>query len=195
MRAETADLTQFDWMNRPAEAAFADGVLEFATSPGTDFWQGTCTGASDMNGHAFLTRLWDDFSFSVQAEFFYEMLYDQCGLFLFLDGNNWAKCGVEFIDESYSRLGSVVTHDGFSDWACTPFTTDITRMYYRLSRHRRDFRFECSQDGDQYTVMRIFPMRADLSVAKAGIYGCSPSDSSFKARFAEFLVGPSVWKD
>lgn len=195
MHPEKMDLSRFAWVNPPSQAELVKNGLEFVTEPGTDFWQRTHTGARRANGHAFLTRLWEDFSFSTQAEFFYETLYDQCGLMLYVDDENWAKASVEYGNEAFSMLGSVVTTGGYSDWASTPVTTDQNRMYFRLSRRGSDFRFDCSINGGEYSLMRIFHMPGQLESAKVGVYACSPGDSSFKVRFSDFAASPSMWND
>ena len=195
MTDKTVDLSLFSWMNPPDEVEVGRDLLEFATLPNTDFWQRTHYGFRRNTGHAFLTHLWDDFSFAAQADFFYESLYDQCGLFLYIDEENWAKASIEFIDEAFSRLGSVVTVNGYSDWASTVVDTDLNRMFYRISRRGSDFRLDCCRNGDEYHQMRIFHMHGDLSIARVGVYACSPSDSSFKVRFSDFAVGPSAWND
>ncbi|WP_245662995.1 DUF1349 domain-containing protein [Endozoicomonas arenosclerae] len=41
--------------------------------------------------------------------------------FIYLDSENWFKASIEYENQDYSRLGSVVTNFGYSDWA----TTDI----------------------------------------------------------------------
>ena len=195
MTGEKVELSQFSWMNAPEQIEMSADSLEFATMPETDFWQRTHYGFRRANGHAFLGHLWDDFSFSVQAEFFYETLFDQCGILLYIDEDNWAKASIEFEDETFGQLGSVVTNNGWSDWATTPIATDFNRMFYRISRRGADFRFDCSNDGAVYRQMRVFHMHGDLSLAKVGVYACSPKDSSFKVRFSEFLAGPSAWTD
>ena len=195
MAVEKADLSQFSWLNQPEQAEMSKSGLEFSTSPHTDFWQRTHYGFRRASGHALLTHLWDDFSFSVQAEFFYETLYDQCGLFLYIDDDNWAKASVEYGDEAFGMLGSVVTNLGYSDWASSPIATDLNRCYYRISRRGSDFRFDYSRNGDDYRQMRVFHMHCDLSTARIGVYACSPGDSSFKVRFNDVAIGPSAWTD
>lgn len=51
-----------------------------------------------------------------------------------MDSNNWFKASIEFEDKNLSRLGSVVTNNGYSDWATTDISTK-TEVWSRLS-HR-----------------------------------------------------------
>lgn len=193
MTKEKMDFSQFSWLNKPEQVEIDRDSLEIVTQPNTDFWQRTYYGFRRNSGHAFLTHLWDDFSFSIQTEFFYESLFDQCGLFLYVDEEHWAKASIEYVDDAFGQLGSVVTSGGFSDWACVPTSTEPNRMFYRISRRGADFRFDFSRNGDDFQQMRIFHMPGDLSMAKVGVYACSPSDSTFKVRFSEFLAAPSAW--
>ncbi len=194
MKEEKVDFSQFSWLNPPEDIDISDKGIEFITLPETDFWQRTHYGFRRNNGHAFLTRLWDDFSLTIQTEFFYESLFDQAGLLLYIDEDNWAKASLEYQDESYGQLGSVVTQAGYSDWASTTHPLAMSsRMWYRISRREQDFLFENSHDGRAWHQMRVFHMGADLAAAKVGIYACSPQNSSFKTRFSTIVAGPSKW--
>lgn len=196
MTRENVDFSQFEWLNKPGQVEITDAALEFATSPDTDFWQRTHYGFRRNTGHAFLTRLWEDFTFSVQTEFFYETLFDQCGLMLYVDENNWAKASLEFGGgDKPGMLGSVVTTNGYSDWGTSPLEPEVNRMFYRISRRGPDFLFECSSDGDAYQQMRVFHMTGDLALAKIGVYACSPQQSSFRVRFFEMIAEPCLWVD
>lgn len=194
MGEEKVDLAQFSWFNPPEQVEMTEDGIAFTTLPDTDFWQRTHYGFRRNNGHAFMTHLWENFTFSARAEFVYEDLYDQCGLFLYIDEDNWAKASIEYEDEAFGQLGSVVTVNGYSDWAVSPIETDVNVMFYRLSRKGADFLFECSQDGDDYRQLRVFHMHGDLTKAMFGIYACSPSESSFEVRFTELAVLPSTWE-
>ena len=35
---------------------------------------------------------------------------------MYLDSDNWFKTSIEYENEEYQRLGSVVTINGYSDW-------------------------------------------------------------------------------
>lgn len=194
MLPEKIDFSAFTWINQPDQLEITKDQIEFVTRPDTDFWQRTHYGFRRDNGHAFLAPLWPDFSFTVDTEFFYETLFDQAGILIHIDQDNWAKCSIEYEDEVVGALGSVVTNLGWSDWAVSSIPTDVSRMTYRVSRRADDFFFECAPDGDDFRPMRVFHLHGDLSKARVGIYACSPSDSSFKARFSRFEIGPSTWK-
>lgn len=194
MLPEKIDLGAFAWLNRPDQVETTGDGVEFVTRPDTDFWQRTHYGFRRDNGHALLAPLWPDFSFAVDVEFFYETLFDQAGLLIHIDQDNWAKASIEYEDEAVGALGSVVTNMGWSDWAVSSIPTDINRMTYRVSRRDQDFFFECATDGDGFRPLRVFHLHGDLAKARVGIYACSPSDSSFRVRFSRFEITPSIWK-
>jgi len=137
-----------------------------------------------------------DFSFVVRTEFEESwFMYDQCGLILFIDDENWAKVSVEFENDSISRLGSVVTNLGYSDWATSDVPSVISEMWYRLNRRGQDFYIENSNDGKTYNQMRIFHLHKTSGKVQIGVYACSPLKSSFNAVFSEFGTGPSTWPE
>ncbi|RMR94582.1 hypothetical protein ALP76_102222 [Pseudomonas savastanoi pv. glycinea] len=56
------------------------------------------------------------------------------------------KSGIEYQNNGYQQLFSVVTNNGFSDWAMTNLDRVTQTMYYRLSRRGNDFLLEHSAD-------------------------------------------------
>jgi regulation of enolase protein 1 (concanavalin A-like superfamily) len=92
------------------------------------------------------------FSFTVKAEFNFTTLFDQCGIAIYQNSDNWVKTAMEFHDDSAAWLGSVVTNYGYSDWATTDIGVDVKHMYYRLSRRESDYCLENSFDG----IMDLF---------------------------------------
>lgn len=53
------------------------------------------------------------FSFSVRTAFESRHRFDQCGVALYLNSDNWLKASIEYENEEYQRLGSVVTNHGY----------------------------------------------------------------------------------
>jgi regulation of enolase protein 1 (concanavalin A-like superfamily) len=134
------------------------------------------------------------FSFIVKTDFTgSHHRFDQCGIVMYLDSENWLKGSVEYENELFQHLGSVVTNHGYSDWATTAIPSDVRVMWYRLSRREDDFRIECSEDGIRFRQMRICHMPQASGTVTFGIYACSPEDSSFKATFSHMDVTECKW--
>ena len=76
------------------------------------------------------------FSFIVKTQFQSKCRFDQCGIVMYLDSENWLKASIEYENDRFQHLGSVVTNHGFSDWATTEIDADIKSMWYRFSRRQ-----------------------------------------------------------
>lgn len=188
------DLYNFHWLNQPGQFRIGDDTVKIVTEPMTDFWQRTYYGFRHDNAHAFLALVSrKEFSFTVKAKWVPEKRFDQCGVILYQDENNWFKASVEYDNEQFSRLGSVVTNQGYSDWATTDIDSACHQLFYRLSRRGQDFLIESSEDGYDFRQMRIFHMVAPIDQAKIGVYACSPLDSSIEAVFSDFALEDCAW--
>ena len=189
-----SNLKYYKWLNKPANYELKEDELVIETEPGTDLWQRTHYGFRNDNAHGFLTETDGDFSFQVKTQFDSGFMYDQCGILLYLDSDNWVKVSVEYENEEFARLGSVVTNLGYSDWATTDIQANVKDMWYRLSRRSQDFFIENSVDGINFKQMRIFHIHVPFEMVKVGVYACSPLESSFKATFSEFRIGQCDWQ-
>lgn len=189
------DLNKFSWTRVPESAEEKDGKLFVVTSPHTDLWQRTYYHFRNDNAPVFQMQSDEKyFSFTVKTEFTdAKHRFDQCGIVMYLDSENWLKASVEYENERFSHLGSVVTDGGYSDWATTEADNNVRVMWYRLSRREDDYRIECSRDGINFSQMRICHMSKGGGRISFGIYACSPEDSSFKAVFSDFSLGKCMW--
>ena len=182
----------FHWLNEP-QFSIINNKLSIQSSPDTDFWQSTHYGFKRDNGHCLLTKIQKDFSLSVRTEFNPKMQYDQCGLMIRLDSDTWIKMSTEYEADSHSRLGSVVTNLGFSDWASIDIKTVLKEMWYRIQNKGNDFLLEFSADGERWHQMRIAHLHKAFRRISVGVYSCSPMDSSFTSVFENFQLGDSQW--
>ena len=174
------------WIYEPKEYNLSDEKLMIKTEPKTDFWQRTYYGFQNDNAPALLIHTSEKyFSFSVKTQFNSKHRFDQCGVIIYQDSDNWFKASIEYENENYQRLGSVVTNHGYSDWATTDIPAKQKEMYYRLSRRGSDYCIENSYDGIHYKQMRIFHLFEGQGKIRIGVYACSPEDSSFEATFTE----------
>lgn len=134
------------------------------------------------------------FSFIVRTQFESKHRFDQCGVAVYLDSENWLKASIEYENERIQRLGSVVTNHCYSDWATTDISTGVQEIWYRLSRRESDYCVECSKDGVHFRQMRICHLWNGDGEITFGIYACSPEDSSFKAMFSDLKIMDCQWK-
>lgn len=187
---------ELKWINEPRIYRLFKDKIEIATNPKTDFWQRTYYNFRNDNAHV-LYQSTDEkfFSFSVKTEFNSNALFDQCGIAIYQDCENWMKAGIEFHDKNSSWLGSVVTNNGYSDWATVEIESAKNYIWYRLSRRESDYLLENSFDGIKYRQMRIFHLIKGGETINFGFIACSPSDNSFTATFSEIKVTDCLWKE
>ena len=188
------DVNMLKWTREPKEYYIDEEKIEIVTEPHTDLWQRTYY--HFRNDNAPLLQMDTDekfFSFTVRTEFDSKNRFDQCGIIMYLDSENWLKASIEYENESLGHLGSVVTNNGYSDWATTEIDASVKSMWYRLSRRDDDYCIECSQDGVIFKQMRVCHIWNGGGVISFGIYACSPEDSSFKAVFTDFEISECRW--
>lgn len=188
------NLKDLKWTREPKEASVREDRIAITTEPGTDLWQRTYYGFQNDNAPLLqLSTAEPYFSFVVKTEFASKRRFDQCGIILYLDSENWMKASIEYENDTYQRLGSVVTNHGYSDWATTDISADIRSMWYRLSRRESDYCIECSVDGENFKQMRICHMWEGAGEIRFGVYACSPEESSFEAVFSNMEITECKW--
>ena len=184
----------FKWTREPEWFTVSDDRVEVITKPYTDLWQRTYYHFRNDNAPVFQMETEEKyFSFVVKTEFESHHRFDQCGVVMYLDSDNWLKGSIEYENERFQHLGSVVTNLGYSDWATTEIDASIKSMWYRFSRREDDYCIECSEDGVHFSQMRICHMHRGGGTIRFGIYACSPEDSSFKATFSNVALLPCQW--
>ena len=184
------------WVREPKHFSVGPEEISITTEPGTDLWQRTYY--HFRNDNAPLLQLETEekfFSFLVKTDFSESCRrFDQCGIVMYLDSENWLKASVEYENESFQHLGSVVTNHGWSDWATTAIGAEEKTMWYRLSRREDDYCVECSRDGEHFSQMRVCHMWEGAGKIRFGVYACSPEASSFTARFTHLQLTDCAWK-
>ncbi len=190
------NLNDFMWTREPESFKVEAGRVEITTKPHTDLWQRTYYHFRNDNAPVFQMETEEPyFSFVARTDFSESHhRFDQCGIVMYLDSENWLKASVEYENSAYQHLGSVVTNAGYSDWATTEIKADVKEMWYRFSRREDDYCMECSEDGITFRQMRICHMNKGAGKIRFGIYACSPEDSSFTAVFTNMAMMECQWK-
>ena len=189
------EVNKLKWIREPKKYIINESKIEIITEPHTDLWQRTYYHFRNDNAPVLQMESNDKhFSFVVKTEFESKHRFDQCGIVMYLDSENWLKASIEFENDKFQHLGSVVTNNGYSDWATTEIDSVIKSMWYRLSRREDDYCIECSTDGITFKQMRVCHMFNGNGTIRFGIYACSPEDSSFKATFTNMEITGCKWE-
>lgn len=188
-------LDKLQYIREPKIKSIDQNKVVLITEPNTDLWQRTYYGFQNDNAPVLYMETDEPFfSFTVKTHFNSRQRFDQCGVIIYQDSDNWLKASIEYENDVFQRLGSVVTNYGYSDWATTDISAEIQSMYYRLSRRNSDYCVECSEDGVNFKQMRICHLFNGEGLIRFGIYACSPEESTFEATFTEMTVTPCMWE-
>lgn len=186
--------SQLKWTRAPEKFEISEDKIIIITEPNTDLWQRTYYGFRNDNAPVLqLTAKEKYFSFTVKTQFDSKRRFDQCGVAMYLNSDNWLKASIEYENENFQRLGSVVTNHGFSDWATTDIDASVKTIWYRFSRRESDYCIESSYDGVNFKQMRVCHFWEGAEEIRFGIYACSPEQSSFKAIFTEMDISECKW--
>lgn len=190
------DLEEFVWTREPKAHVIDGDILRVTTAPHTDLWQRTYYNFRNDNAPVFQVETEEKyFSFIVKASSEGNLhRFDQCGIVIYLDSDNWLKGSIEYENEDFQHLGSVVTNHGYSDWATTEVPSSVKSMWYRLSRREDDYCIENSDDGMNWKQMRLCHLHEGAGKIRFGVYACSPEDSSFTAVFSNFQFTKCAWE-
>lgn len=183
------------WIREADQSDVTDDRIIIYTQPKTDLWQRTYYGFQNDSAPVLQMKTSEKyFSFIVKTEFDSKARFDQCGIVVYLDSENWMKASIEYENEQYQRLGSVVTNHGYSDWATTDIDVSVKSMWYRLSRRESDYCIECSTDGITFQQMRICHLWEGDEEISFGVYACSPVEGSFQAKFTNMQITECMWE-
>ena len=110
------DMSKFQWTREPESYKVSDGKVTITTKPHTDLWQRTYYHFRNDNAPVFQMETEEQyFSFVVKTSFEdSHQRFDQCGVVMYLDSENWLKGSIEYENDSFQHLGSV--HRVFRGW-------------------------------------------------------------------------------
>lgn len=185
---------EMKWIRAPKQYEVTEDRVEIITEPHTDLWQRTYYHFRNDNAPVLRSETDEQFfSFVVKTDFDTKVRYDQSGIVMYLDSDNWLKAAMEYENDKIQRLGSVVTNNGYSDWSSVDVDASIKSMWFRFSRREDDFCIENSVDSVNFKQMRICHMFNAKEKISFGIYACSPEDSTFKASFTDMEMTECKW--
>lgn len=174
-------LQDFEWYNEPQNVTFRDKEMIVSAEKGSDFWQSRHHQYGQDNGHFFFTRRKGDFIFTLKWSFNECLTYNQCGLMLRIDENNWVKASIMYDNPERPMLGTSVTQNGYSDWAAQDIPSNLKEIWFKVKRCNGDYLIYFSLDGESFKQIRITHLINDIEEIKVGAYICSPRNNNFEA--------------
>jgi regulation of enolase protein 1 (concanavalin A-like superfamily) len=173
-------LGRMKWLNEPGSMTVSGDRLVVRARRKTDFWRKTFYGYITDNGHFFHLPVSGDFEFEARVDGQYAALYDQAGLMVRIDAQNWVKCGTEFFDNA--RHASVVFTREFSDWSTMNDLATSGPVWWRVVRKPDSLETLCSTDGKNFTSVRMGYL-VPSATAEVGIMCAAPEGEGFQSTF------------
>jgi len=135
-----------------------------------------------------------DFSAEVSIAADYQALYDQAGLMVRADPDNWLKTGIEYTDGAM-HFSTVVTRDGYSDWSQLKLPDAAGHsLDVRITRHAEALRVQFRLPGEAWLMARL-AMLAMGETVQVGPMCCTPERAGLEVTFRDFGVGPAISRE
>ena len=182
---QAQSLEKMQWFNEPAQWTIQDHVFSMQVTPQSDYWRISHYGFTVDDAPFLYTLRGGEFEVKVKVSGDYRTRYDQAGLMLRIDHENYIKAGIEFVDGKYN-LSAVVTHHT-SDWSIIPLEKPVPFVWIKAVRRLDAIEIFYSFDDQEYTLMRNAWMQ-DNHPIMVGLMGASPDGQGFEARFEHFSI-------
>ncbi len=174
------------WLNEPPAWRREGDLLVATAGPRTDFWRRTKYDLLRDDGHLFGREVAADAVAAVTVRGAYATQYDQAGLALRLDAEQWIKCGVELVDGVPNA--AVVVTAGRSDWSIFPLPPGFDALSLRLVREGEavEIFWAIGAGAEATTLFRLAPFPAGPALLGAML--AAPKGDGFEATFANLSV-------
>lgn len=178
-------LEKMNWFNEPAWWSVDNGILTMQVTPNTDYWRISHYGFTVDDAPFYYAEYGGEFEAKVKISGDYKVRFDQAGMMIRLDHENYIKTGIEFVDGKYN-VSTVVTHTT-SDWSVIALDQPVESLWIKAVRRKDAIEIFYSYDDLDYVMMRNAWIEANHPV-KVGMYAASPDGQGFKAVFSDFNV-------
>lgn len=185
LTAPSQTLEKMNWFNEPTNWEISGDTLTMDVTPKSDYWRVSHYGFTVDDAPFYYSENGGEFEAKARISADYKARFDQAGLMVRADHENYIKAGIEFVDGKYN-LSVVVTHHT-SDWSVIPLDHTVDAIWIKAVRRLDAVEIFYSFDDKEYVMMRNAWMEANRPV-KIGLFGASPDGNGFKACFTGFKV-------
>lgn len=183
--ASAQSLDKMQWFNEPTKWEIKNNSLTMNVTPQSDYWRVSHYGFTVDDAPFLYTLRGGEFEVKVKVIGDYTARFDQAGLMLRIDHENYIKAGIEFVDGKYN-LSTVVTHHT-SDWSIIALDRPVPFVWIKAVRRLDAIEVFYSFDDVTYTLMRNAWM-PDNHPIMVGVMAACPDGNGFKARFDNFSI-------
>ena len=178
-------LEKMNWFNEPDNWTINNGTLTMDVTPNSDYWRISHYGFTVDDAPFYYAEYGGEFEAKVKISGDYKVRFDQAGMMIRLDHENYIKTGIEFVDGKYN-LSTVVTHHT-SDWSVIALDSPVEYIWIKAVRRLDAVEIFYSFDDKEYHMMRNAWVEANHPV-KIGMFAACPDGNGFKAKFSNFKV-------
>lgn len=178
-------LKMMQWFNEPELWEIKEDKLTMDVTPKSDYWRVSHYGFTVDDAPLLYTTRGGEFEVKVKITGEYKTRFDQAGLMIRIDHENYIKTGIEYVDGKYN-ISTVVTHHT-SDWSVIKLDTPVPFIWIKAVRRLDAVEIFYSFDDNEYTMMRTCWMQ-DNTPVMVGMMGACPDGYGFKATFEHFSI-------
>ena len=183
VKAQT--LEKMQWFNEPEKWTVENQALSMFVTPKSDYWRISHYGFTVDDAPFYYALYGGEFEVKVKITGDYKNRFDQAGLMLRIDEQNYIKAGIEFVDGVYN-LSTVVTHKT-SDWSVIALEKPVPFIWIKAVRRLDAVEVFYSFDDKTYTMMRNAWMQ-DNTPMMVGVMGACPDGDGLNVKFENFKV-------
>ena len=178
-------LEKMNWFNEPSDWNISEGTMSMFVTPQSDYWRISHYGFTVDDAPFYHAEYGGEFEAKVKIKGDYKVRFDQAGLMLRIDHENYIKTGSEFVDGKYN-LSTVVSHHT-SDWSVISLDKPVEYIWIKAVRRLDAVEIFYSFDDKEYHMMRNAWMAANCPM-KIGMYAACPDGDGFNVTFSNFTV-------
>ncbi len=185
LSTQAQTLEKMQWFNEPEQWEIKGKALTMSVTPHSDYWRISHYGFTVDDAPFCYATYGGEFEVKVKITGDYKVRFDQAGLMLRIDKENYIKAGIEFVDGKFN-LSTVVTHHT-SDWSVISLDKPVPYIWIKAVRRKDAVEVFYSFDDQTYTMMRNAWMQ-DNTPMMVGVMGACPDGEGFNATFEHFQV-------
>ncbi|WP_027379545.1 DUF1349 domain-containing protein [Chryseobacterium daeguense] len=184
-RSNAQTLDKMSWFNEPEKWEIKNNRLTMFVTPQSDYWRISHYGFTVDDAPFLYTTYGGEFEAKVKISGNYKARFDQMGIMLRIDKENYIKAGIEFVDGKYN-LSTVVTHKT-SDWSVITLDKTPADVWIKAVRKLDAVEIFYSFDDKNYIMMRNAYLQ-DNSPVMVGLMAACPDGNGFNAVFEDFKM-------